>query len=87
MSNRSNSTPSPPVDRVLEFLATDTEWHTLDEISQETALPAEEVAEIVNFLAANKFISLNRASEKAKIREIVEKFMTEIREEEKLSAR
>jgi hypothetical protein len=86
MSSRSNGKPSLAIDRVLEFLATDNEWHTLDEIAQETALPAEEVSEIVDFLAANQFISLNSAGKKAKIIEIVEAFMTQIRAEEKLSA-
>jgi DNA-binding IclR family transcriptional regulator len=87
MSNRPNSTPSPAIDRVLEFLARDNQWHTLHEIAQKTALPAEEVAEIINFLAANQFISLNEQGKKAKITEIVDRFMTQILEEEKLSAR
>lgn len=87
MSSRSNGKPSLAIDRVLEFLATDNEWHTLDEIAQETALPAEEVSEIVDFLAANQFISLNEQGKKAKITEIVDRFMTQILEEEKLSAR
>ena len=87
MSNRLNSTPPPAIDRVLEFLATNNEWHTLDEIAQETALPAWEIAEIVSFLTTNQFISLNKAGNKAKIRKIVNTFMTQIRIEEKLSAR
>jgi DNA-directed RNA polymerase sigma subunit (sigma70/sigma32) len=59
MSSRSNGKPSLAIDSLLEFLATDNEWHTLDEIAQETALPAEEVSEIVE-----AFMTQIRAEEK-----------------------
>jgi DNA-binding IclR family transcriptional regulator len=82
----SNITVLLAIDRVLEFLATDRAWHTIAEIAQETALPTEEIAEIANFLAANQFISLNKHDEKAKIKASVDRFLTQILEEEKLSA-
>jgi len=74
------------IDRVLEFLATDRAWHTIDEIARKTGLPAEESAEIVDFFAINQFISLNEQGKRAKIEESVDRFLKQILEEEKLSA-
>lgn len=81
----SNSTVMLAVDHVIEYLATDKAWHTLDEIAQNTALPTEEITEIVDFLATIQFISLNDESKKAKIKESLDRFLTQIQEEENLS--
>jgi DNA-binding IclR family transcriptional regulator len=82
----SNDTVLLGIDHVLEFLATDGAWHTIPEIAQKTALPTEEIAEIVNFLATNQFVSLNEQGKKARIEEGTHRFLTQILEEEKVSA-
>jgi len=73
------------VDHVIEFLATDKAWHTLDEIAQNTALPAEEITEILDFLATVQFISLNDEGKRVKIKESLDRFLTQIQEEENFS--
>jgi DNA-binding IclR family transcriptional regulator len=75
------------VDHVIEYLATDKAWHTLNEIAQNTALPTQEITEITDFLATIQFISLNTHGKKAKIKKSLDKFLKQIKEVENISPR
>lgn len=75
------------IDRVLELLAMDRAWHSIDELAEKTHLRVEEIIEIVEFLATHKFILLSEQGKKAKIEDSVNLFLTRIHDEEKLSAR
>jgi DNA-binding IclR family transcriptional regulator len=73
------------VDHVLEFLATDKAWHTIDDIAENTLLPRQEIKEMVYFLAANQFVKLNDEGKRAKIEESLARFLTQIQDIENLS--
>lgn len=75
------------IDRILELLAMDRAWHSIDELAEKTDLRVEEIIEIVGFLATHQFISLNEQGKRAKIEESTDRFLIRIHDEEKLSAR
>ncbi|MGD0158817.1 MAG: hypothetical protein ABSB89_00800 [Candidatus Bathyarchaeia archaeon] len=75
------------IDRILELLATDRDWHSISELAEKTDLRMKDAEEITEFLAAHKFISLNDQGKRAKIERTVSLFLTRIQTEEKLSAR
>ena len=70
------------IDRVLELLAQDKAWHTVEDIAQKTHVSKAEAAEVTNFLASLTFIQLDKDRKKAKIDERTNRFLTEIKSEE-----
>jgi predicted transcriptional regulator len=74
------------IDRVLEILATDKAWHSVDEIAERANLLRQETTEIIRFLAMNEFIFLDERGKKAKIKEKIDKFLVQIQKEEEQSA-
>jgi DNA-binding IclR family transcriptional regulator len=77
----------PLTDEILELLAEDKEWHTVDEIARKTCVSRTEAADAVSFLASIKFIQLDKERKKARIDERTDRFLTEIKEEETSEAR
>jgi DNA-binding IclR family transcriptional regulator len=75
------------IDRILELLATDRAWHSIDELAEKTGLPVGEIIEVVQFLATHEFILLKEQGKRAKIEDSLNLFLTRIHDEEKLSAR
>jgi predicted transcriptional regulator len=75
------------IDRVLELLAMDRAWHSINELAEKTGLQAEEITEVVEFLATHEFILLNDQGKRAKIEDSTNRFLTQIHDEEKLSAK
>ena len=75
-----------PIDQILEVLATDKAWHSIDEIAKRTNRGRQETAEIMRFLAAHQFILLNKRGKEAKIKEDISRFLMDIHREEELSA-
>jgi DNA-binding IclR family transcriptional regulator len=70
------------IDQVLEVLAADKAWHSIDEIARRTDLATQETTEIIGFLAAHRFIILNKHGEHARIKADISRFLTDIRREE-----
>lgn len=75
-----------PIDQILEVLATDKAWHSIDEIAKRTNRGRQETAEIMRFLAAHQFILLNKHGKEAKIKEDISRFLMDIHREEERSA-
>ena len=70
------------IDQVLELLAQDKAWHTVEDIAQKTHVSKAEAAEVTSFLASLTFIQLDKDRKKAKIDERMNRFLTEIKSEE-----
>lgn len=70
------------IDQIFKLLAENRGWHTIDEITEKIQIPKTEAADIINFLAAHKFIQLDRERKRAKIGERTNRFLTEIKKEE-----
>jgi hypothetical protein len=68
------------VDLILELLATDKAWHSMDELARISGLSRLETADIVDFLSTHKFVLLNTQSKKARIKEDVNRFLEKTRE-------
>jgi predicted transcriptional regulator len=75
------------IDRILELLAMDRAWHSIDALAEKTGLQVEEIIEVVEFLATHEFILLNEQGKRAKIEDSMNRFLTRIHDEEKLSAK
>lgn len=69
-------------DRILELLAQDKAWHTIEEIAQRTRVSEAEATEVTTFLASLTFIQLDKDHKKAKIDERTSRFLAEIENEE-----
>jgi DNA-binding IclR family transcriptional regulator len=74
------------MDEILEILARDRAWHSLDEIANRATLPKQETADIVWFLALYRFIVLKEHGNKARIRAGTSSFLEQIKKEERHSA-
>ena len=73
------------VDRFLEYLAADGEWHSLNEIVAYLQLEKDDVVEIAKFFARFRFIQLNETQRKVKVQPNVRKlFAPHVEETEKI---
>jgi len=70
------------MNQLLDILAEDKTWHSIDEIAERIGIPRRETREIVDFLAAHNFIQMDKNRERARISERIEKFLAEISKEE-----
>ena len=70
------------IDQVLELLAQDKAWHTVEDIAQKTRVSKAEAEEVTDFLASLTFVQLDKDRKKAKIDERTNRFLTEIKSEE-----
>jgi len=77
----------PLIDEILELLAKDKEWHTVDEIARKTRVSKTEAADALNFLASITFIQLDKERKRARIDERTDRFLTEIKDEETSEAK
>ena len=71
------------MDEILEVLATDKAWHSLDEIAKRATLLKQETTDIVWFLALHRFIVLKEHGKKARIRASTSSFLEQIKKEER----
>lgn len=69
------------VDKFLEYLAVDDEWHSLNELVAYLQLEKNEVIEIAKFFARFRFIRLDETQRKVKIQPAVKKLFTSTAEE------
>lgn len=69
------------VDRILELLAADRAWHSMDELAHDAGLSKLETADILDFLSTHKLVLLNKQGKKARIKEDVNRFLEKTREE------
>jgi predicted transcriptional regulator len=54
------------VDQILELLANDESWHSIEDIAERTQLSESETSRIIDFLAAYRLIKLDKQGRRAK---------------------
>jgi|GEM_PF-2083999 len=84
-ANKEGVELSLAVDKFLECLAVDGEWHSLNEVVAYLQLEKDKVVEIAKFFARFKFIQLDETRRKVKIQPNVKKlFASTVEETEKI---
>ncbi len=85
LSNEEGVELSLAVDKFLEYIAEDGEWHSLNEVTAYLQLRKDEVMEIAKFFARFGFIHLDETRRKVKIESNVRKlYASPLEEMEKL---
>ena len=54
------------VDQILELLASDESWHSIEDVAGRTQLSESETSHIIDFLAAYRLIKLDKQGRRAK---------------------
>ncbi len=73
------------LDKFLEYLAADGEWHSLNEVVVYLQLEKDDVVEIAKFFARFRFIRLDETQRKVKVQPNVRKlFAPPVEETEKI---
>jgi DNA-binding IclR family transcriptional regulator len=70
------------IDYILEFLAKDGAWHSISEIAAATQLSQSDTVRILDFLATQNFVQLDKHGRRAKIEERTAEFLKRVSEEE-----
>jgi hypothetical protein len=70
-----------PLDQILELLANEESWHSIDEIAERTHLSETETLHIIKFLAAQRLIILDKHGQNAKTGKKTARLLRQIFEE------
>ncbi|HDQ05674.1 MAG TPA: hypothetical protein ENN36_02990 [Candidatus Bathyarchaeota archaeon] len=70
------------IDEIL-WLLKDGEWHDLEEITENLALPKDKAELAISFLTEYDFIQLNKNTKKVKLHPSTLEFLTQIQQLEK----